>query len=86
MSNTEATEIGKATPEKCSKLAEDVVITYVTACGATTPQDIENFLEMLISKAARGIEKYRGNEAALGVLSRTAGFVERNPATYGEKH
>jgi hypothetical protein len=59
------------TPEKASNLAEAAIADYAKSCGLATPDDIRKALEMLISKAARGIEKYSGTDVAVQVLMRT---------------
>ncbi len=61
-------------------LADEMVAQYATDCGVQSPEDIRNALEMLISKAARGIEKYCGNQAAIDVLGRTTRHVASFPA------
>lgn len=65
------------TAPACGQIAEMVIATYARACECSTPDEIQKAGEMLISKMARGIEKYAGNDAALETLLRTAAHVER---------
>jgi hypothetical protein len=48
-----------------------VIFDYCKGCLCETPEDIRKAGEMLVSKMARGIEKYAGNDAAISVLQRT---------------
>lgn len=68
------------TPQEANRIADEVVAEYAMECEVATPADISNALEMLISKAARGIEKYCGTDAAVEVITRTMLHVANNPA------
>lgn len=59
------------TRQDADNAAELVIMTYCQACQCETPEDIRNAGELLISKMARGIEKYAGTPTALAVLNRT---------------
>lgn len=64
------------TPDKASALAEAAITQYAQACNLSNPDEIRKALEMLISKAARGIEKYVSTEVAVEVLKRTTLAIE----------
>ena len=59
------------TPEIADKAAEKAIMFYARELNLQTPEDTKHALEMLISKAAKGIEKYCGQEASQMVLIRT---------------
>lgn len=59
------------TAKQCDQAAEIAIKAYCSRCNCKTPDDIRKAGEMLISKMARGIEKYSGNDAAVEVLNRT---------------
>lgn len=65
------------TPSECGDVAELLIAAYCRTCRCRTPDDVRNAGEMLISKMARGIEKYAGNDAAVAVLNRTVLHVSR---------
>ena len=65
------------TPQQADSLAEKTIVKYCQECGVDTPDDVRKACEMLISKAARAIEKYNGTESAIGVLNRTALYVSK---------
>lgn len=69
------------TSDKASVLAEAAIAQYAQACGLSNPEEIRKALEMLISKAARGIEKYAGTEVAVDVLKRTTLAIEPTTAS-----
>lgn len=71
------------TPQECGDAAEIMIATYCRAVMCHSADDVRKAGEMLISKMARGIEKYAGNEAAVDVLNRTLLHVG-NPT--GEKN
>jgi hypothetical protein len=60
--------------------AEDAIARYVKRCGANSPDDMRKALEVLISKAARSIEKSSCHQVAMDVLVRTVERVAENPA------
>lgn len=66
------------TPQQAGEYAEAAILDYARQCGAETPEEVMKALEMLISKAARGIEKYCGSEAAYIVTARTAFNIQPN--------
>ena len=59
------------TAQECDQVADRIIATYCQTCEVAAPDDIRKAGEMLISKMARGIEKYAGNDAAVAVLNRT---------------
>ena len=63
---------GMLTPHECGQVAELVITTYCRTCECSTPDELKKAGEMLISKMARGIEKYAGTDKAVEVLKRTA--------------
>lgn len=67
------------TPEQAAAAAEKAIAAYALDCQAHTPEDVRKMLEMLISKAARGIEKECGLQAAVDVLVRTVSHVAHYP-------
>lgn len=67
------------TSQEANKLADETVAEYAMECGVQSAEDIRNALEMLISKAARGIEKYCGAEAAIEVTVRTSANIAKRP-------
>lgn len=66
--------------------AEAALVGYVSTCGASSPDDLRKVLEMMISKAARGIEKYSGNQTAVDVLVRTTERLLVSPAAPSQEH
>ncbi|MBT0961704.1 hypothetical protein [Denitromonas iodatirespirans] len=58
-------------PTEADQAAEMMLATYCRACGVTSPDDVRKAGEMMISKAARAIEKYNGAHVAVAVLKRT---------------
>ena len=65
------------TAKQCDDLAEEMIFAYCQLAVCHDPDDIRKALEMLISKAARGIEKYCGNEQAIHVLTSTFLHVDK---------
>lgn len=63
------------TPSQADSLAEKTISEYCQSCGVESPEDIRKVCEMLISKAARAIERYNGTESSIGVLNRTALYI-----------
>lgn len=59
------------TPYEADQAAELMLTTYVRACHVATPDEVRKACEMMISKAARAIEKYNGAPVAVEVLKRT---------------
>ncbi len=59
------------TPAECMEQAEAAIYSYCQACGCETPIDVRKAGEALISKMARGIEKFSGSAQAVAVLNRT---------------
>lgn len=68
------------TSNQAATVAEDVITDYVRRCGAYAQDDVRKVLEMLISKAARGIEKQVCHQVAMDVLCRTVERVANAPA------
>lgn len=67
------------TPEETAAAAERAIVAYAQELSLSTPEDARRALEMLISKAARGIEKECGVVAALSALCRTEYHLAANP-------
>lgn len=65
------------TSQQADKLAEKTIVDYCRAAGVETSDDVRKVCEMLISKAARAIEKHSGNTAAMRVLDRTVLYIAR---------
>ncbi|WP_285259208.1 hypothetical protein [Halopseudomonas bauzanensis] len=65
------------TPQQADDLAEKTIAQYCRAAGVETTDDVRKACEMLISKAARAIEKHSGNTAAVQVLDRTSLHIAR---------
>ena len=59
------------TPEVASEAAEKAIMSYSRELNLQTAEDLKHAFEMLISKAARGIEKYCGTDEAVKVVFRT---------------
>lgn len=66
-------------PAEIGLIAEHLIGSYCLAAGTETPDDIRKACELLISKAARAIEKYNDQAKALEVLERTSRYVAANP-------
>jgi len=73
------------TPKQADAAAERAIVDYAAELSLSSSTEIQQALEMLISKAARGIEKYCGAEAAVDVLNRTLGHLLRNPLVQPQK-
>ncbi|WP_312958802.1 hypothetical protein [Stutzerimonas nitrititolerans] len=69
------------TASDADRLSERMLSTYCRECGVATPDDVRKACEMMISKAARAIEKYNGTGSAIEVLQRTTRHVARVAAT-----
>lgn len=67
------------TPVEVGQIAEDLITTYCSAAGTETPDDLRKACELLISKAARAIEKYNDQATAVEVLERTSRYVATHP-------
>lgn len=67
------------TPAEVGRIAEYLITTYCNSAGAETPEDLRKACELLISKAARAIEKYNDQTTALAVLDRTSRYVASHP-------
>jgi len=67
------------TPAEVGQVAEYLITSYCTSVEAQTPDDVRKACELLISKAARAIEKYNGQDVALDVLGRTSRYVAAHP-------
>lgn len=67
------------TPAEVGQIAEHIITTYCTSAGVETQVDVRKACELLISKAARAIEKHNDLATALGVLGRTSRYVSANP-------
>lgn len=68
------------TRDEADGAAEVMLTAYCRACGCATPDEVRKACEMMISKAARAIEKYNDASTAIDVLQRTARHVARLPA------
>ena len=68
------------TSDQAAAAAEHAILQYVKSCGARGQEDMRKVLEMLISKAARGIEKHVCHQVAVDVLQRTIIRVAEYPA------
>lgn len=68
------------TSTQAAAAAEDALVQYVKRCEARSADDVRKALEMLISKAARGIEKHDCYQSAMDVLCRTIERVANAPA------
>lgn len=67
------------TPEMADKAAEKAIMSYSRELNLQTEEDLKHAFEMLISKAARGIEKYCGTDEAVKVVFRTGYHIsEKN--------
>lgn len=66
-------------PAEVGQIAEYLITTYCSAAGTETPDDLRKACELLISKAARAIEKYNDQATAVGVLERTSRYVATHP-------
>ncbi|SDI54771.1 hypothetical protein [Pseudomonas panipatensis] len=64
------------TSKEADALADHLLGQYFRACGCATPEDVRKAGEMVISKTARGIEKYCGTARAVDVLQRTWLHIE----------
>ncbi|TBU78192.1 hypothetical protein [Phytopseudomonas daroniae] len=71
------------TPAEVGQMAETFITTYVITAECQTAEDLRKACELLISKAARAIEKYNGNPVAVDVLSRSMTYVATNPMRLG---
>lgn len=58
--------------------AEKAIMSYSRELNIQTAEDLKHAFEMLISKAARGIEKYCGKDEAVKVVARTAFRISKN--------
>jgi DNA segregation ATPase FtsK/SpoIIIE-like protein len=67
------------TPAEVGQIAEYLIITYCSAAGTETPDDLRKACELLISKAARAIENHNNHATALEVLERTSRYVAAHP-------
>jgi DNA segregation ATPase FtsK/SpoIIIE-like protein len=67
------------TPAEVGQIAEYLITTYCTDAGIETPDDVRKACELLISKAARCIEKHKDQATALDVLGRTIRYHQANP-------
>lgn len=66
------------TPEMASEAAEKAIMSYSRELNLQTAKDLKCAFEMLISKAARGIEKYCGKDEAVKVIARTAYHIGKD--------
>ncbi|MEA1606125.1 hypothetical protein [Pseudomonas spirodelae] len=71
------------TPAEVDQIAENVIASYCSSAGIETPDDLRKACELLISKAARAIEKYNGHTKSVEVLRRTMDYVATNPMPVG---
>lgn len=67
------------TPVEVGQIAEYLIATYCSAAGTETPDDLRKACELLISKAARVIEKSKDLATAVEVLERTSRYVATHP-------
>ncbi len=73
-------------PARAAEEAEKAITRYAIEFGPETPEEVRKLMEMLISKAARGVEKYCGLEVAIQVLARTIENMERVPPANSTQH
>lgn len=66
-------------PAEVGQIAEYLITTYCSAAGTETPDDLRKACELLISKAARAIEKHNDQAIAVEVLERTSRYVATHP-------
>ncbi len=66
-------------PAEVGQIAEYLITTYCSAAGTETPDDLRKACELLISKAARAIEKHNDQATAVEVLERTSRYVATHP-------
>ena len=66
------------TPEMADEAAEKAIMSYSRELNLQTAEDLKHAFEMLISKAACGIEKYCGTDEAVKVVARTAYCISKN--------
>lgn len=71
------------TPEIASKAAEKAIMSYSRELNLRTAEDLKHAFEMLISKAARGIEKYCGTDEAVKVVFRTGYHISKEKKSNG---
>lgn len=67
-------------PQDTGQAAEKLIVELCNDMGCSTPDDVANVLELLISKAARATEKYSGTERALMSCDRTAHHLRKSIA------
>ncbi len=66
-------------PAEVGQIAEYLITTYCTSAGVEAPDDVRKACELLISKAARAIEKYNDQAVAQEVLGRTSRHLAAHP-------
>ena len=62
-----------------------MILVYSSQLGLSTTDDVRHAMEMLISKAARAIEKYCDAETAVHVLGSTIAQLEHSPVVPPEE-
>lgn len=67
-------------PKEADVLAEKFIKEYTQSTGASSAEDLRKVMELMMSKAARAIEKYCGNDIAAEVTLRTAYQIQTNPS------
>lgn len=71
------------TPEMAEKSAEKAILSFSRELNLQTAEDLKHAFEMLISKAARGIEKYCGTDEAVKVVFRTGYSIIKGKKSNG---
>lgn len=67
------------TASEADQAAELMLTAYCRASGCSTPEEVRKACEMMISKAARAVEKYNGVAATVEVLERTVRNIKASP-------
>ena len=67
------------TASEADQAAELMLTAYCRAAGCSTPEEVRKVCEMMISKAARAVEKYNGVAVTVEVLERTARNIKASP-------
>lgn len=68
------------TKKDIDRMAEHIIQQYVGDVGCETLEDIANVLELLMSKASRGIEKVVDNNRACDATYKTFMNISTYPA------
>ena len=71
------------TPEMADEATEIAIMSYSRELNLQTAEDLKHAFVMLISKAARGIEKYCGTDEAVKVVFRTGYHISKEKKSNG---